>query len=111
MSNDGYRFYENVLGSPKFILAPMVEQSELAFRCLSRELGSQLCYTPMWHAGIFASDEKYRKAAIESAPNDRPLLFQVNIFVQSVICQQIPREYDILSWKISSTVFYLNLFS
>ncbi|XP_057310379.1 tRNA-dihydrouridine(16/17) synthase [NAD(P)(+)]-like [Hydractinia symbiolongicarpus] len=76
MGNEGYRFYENVLGSPKFILAPMVEQSELAFRCLSRELGSQLCYTPMWHAGIFASDEKYRKAAIESAPNDRPLLFQ-----------------------------------
>ena len=75
--NEGYEFYEKVLGSPKYVLAPMVEQSEIAFRLLCRELGAQLCYTPMWHAGIFAKDEKYRNAAIEKAPNDRPLLFQV----------------------------------
>ena len=76
-ANAAYEFYEKVLGSPKHILAPMVEQSELAFRSLCREHGAQLCYTPMWHAGLFVKDEKYRKAAIESAPNDRPLLFQV----------------------------------
>lgn len=70
------RFYEDVLGSPKHILAPMVEQSLLAFRMLSRELGSQLCYTPMWHAGIFVRDRKYRNDAIESTSTDRPLLFQ-----------------------------------
>ena len=79
MTNPGYQFYKNVLGSPKYVLAPMVEQSELAFRFLCRENGAQLCYTPMWHAGIFSKDTKYRTAAIESAPTDRPLLFQVNI--------------------------------
>jgi len=70
------QFYEDVLGSPKHILAPMVEQSLLAFRMMSRELGSQLAYTPMWHAGIFVRDKKYRNEAIESTPKDRPLLFQ-----------------------------------
>lgn len=75
-TNEGYEFYEKVLGSPKYVLAPMVEQSELAYRLLCRELGAQLCYTPMWHAGIFSSEEKYRKAAIEESPVDRPLLYQ-----------------------------------
>ncbi|XP_047143238.1 tRNA-dihydrouridine(16/17) synthase [NAD(P)(+)]-like isoform X1 [Hydra vulgaris] len=79
MSEDvsaAYEFYEKVLGSPKYVLAPMVEQSELAFRSLCREYGAQLCYTPMWHAALFVNNEKYRKAAIETAFHDRPLLFQ-----------------------------------
>lgn len=80
----GYDFYRNVLGSPKHVLAPMVDQSELAFRAMSRELGVDLCYTPMWHAGIFSKDEKYRKAAIEKCPNDRPLLFQVSFLLNDI---------------------------
>jgi len=75
-AEEAQKFYKDVLHSPKHILAPMVEQSELAFRMLSREFGSELCYTPMWHAGIFARDKKYRNDAIETAPKDRPLLFQ-----------------------------------
>ena len=75
--HEGYEFYEKVLGSPKYVLAPMVEQSEVEFRLMCRQLGAQLCYTPMWDAGIFAKDEKYRNTAIENSPNNRPLLFQV----------------------------------
>lgn len=72
----GYEFYEQVLGSPKRILAPMVDQSELAWRMLSRKYGADLCFTPMWHAGIFVRDGNYRNDALHSCAEDRPLVLQ-----------------------------------
>ena len=59
--NDGYHFYKHVLKSPKFVLAPMVAQSELAWRMLARKHGSQLCYTPMCSANTFLLDKNYQK--------------------------------------------------
>ena len=39
--NRGYKFYREVLKSPKYILAPMVDASEYPFRELCRECRSR----------------------------------------------------------------------
>ncbi|QDS77853.1 hypothetical protein FKW77_006752 [Venturia effusa] len=77
----GRAFYESI-GSPKVILAPMVDQSEFAWRMLSRSFMSPesskdlLAYTPMFHARLFADGLAYRqsmfqptKSAIPSPPD------------------------------------------
>ncbi|KAG6899399.1 hypothetical protein C0993_010595 [Termitomyces sp. T159_Od127] len=88
---EGYEFYREVLGSPKFIVAPMVDQSELAFRRLTRRYGAQLVYTPMISAKMFAdtthkyyreqyfdiaSGEEGAASLPSSSDTDRPLIVQ-----------------------------------
>lgn len=48
------------LGRPKYIVAPMVDNSELPFRLLCQKYGAQAAYTPMLHSRIFSETEKYR---------------------------------------------------
>ncbi|KAG0197770.1 tRNA-dihydrouridine(16/17) synthase [NAD(P)(+)]-like protein [Mortierella sp. GBA30] len=79
----GWDFYKSI-GSPKYIVAPMVDQSELAWRILSRRYNADLCYTPMFNAKLFAKEEKYRDehwSGLKNGlggggPNDRPLIAQ-----------------------------------
>ncbi|KAJ4341285.1 tRNA dihydrouridine synthase [Ascochyta clinopodiicola] len=77
----GRAFYESI-GSPKLILAPMVEQSEFAWRLLSRSFlppaqqTNLLAYSPMFHSKMFGDKANYRdshfqplKSTIPSPPD------------------------------------------
>ncbi|KAI1154211.1 dihydrouridine synthase [Nemania diffusa] len=61
----GRAFYES-LGSPRFVVAPMVDQSEFAWRRLTRsfmtpqENEKLLAYTPMFHARLFKESPSYK---------------------------------------------------
>ncbi|GFT24953.1 hypothetical protein NPIL_474111 [Nephila pilipes] len=72
----GYEFWNNVLNSPRYVAAPMVDMSELAFRMLCRQHGSQLCYSPMLHSAQFSQDFLYRKDNFSTCSGDRPLIVQ-----------------------------------
>jgi tRNA-dihydrouridine synthase 1 len=64
------------LQCPTHFVAPMVEQSELAWRILSRKYGAHITYTPMFHAKLFATQEKYRKDQLVTHCADQPLVVQ-----------------------------------
>ncbi|KAI2616670.1 FMN-linked oxidoreductase [Hypomontagnella submonticulosa] len=67
----GRAFYESI-GSPKFIVAPMVDQSEFVWRMLIRSFltpdqkNAVLAYTPMFHARLFEENAKYRDSHFEA---------------------------------------------
>ena len=67
------------LGSPATVCAPMVDQSERAFRLLVRRHGCDLCYTPMLHADLVVRDAAYRRDHVPDAAcaEDRPLIAQL----------------------------------
>ena len=63
-SSSSYDFYRSI-GSPKFVSAPMVDQSELAWRLLVKRNGADLAFSQMMHARNFQTDPKYRRDCID----------------------------------------------
>ncbi|KAB5558538.1 putative dihydrouridine synthase family protein [Coniochaeta sp. 2T2.1] len=68
----GRAFYESI-GSPKHIVAPMVDQSEFAWRMLASTFLPEadrrkiLAYTPMFHARLFVESQRYRDTHFQAA--------------------------------------------
>lgn len=60
--------YERLLASPKFIAAPMVSQSDYAFRTLCRRYGVDCAYTQMYHAKNFALSKAYQDKHMDIYP-------------------------------------------
>ncbi|KAJ5131422.1 tRNA-dihydrouridine synthase [Penicillium bovifimosum] len=61
----GRKFYESI-GSPRYVVAPMVDRSEFAWRMLTRSFMPPndskplLAYSPMFHARMFGEQERVR---------------------------------------------------
>lgn len=65
-------------GNPRYVLAPMVNQSDLSFRLLVRRYGVTLTYTPMLNAGMLVkAKEKYLKTNLTLSEEDHPLVIQL----------------------------------
>jgi len=43
---------------------------------LTRKYGADICYTPMFHARLFSTSDKYRKDMFTPCKEDRPLVVQ-----------------------------------
>ncbi|RKO96674.1 hypothetical protein CXG81DRAFT_11966, partial [Caulochytrium protostelioides] len=73
----GFDFFRQTLRSARHVVAPMVDQSELPWRLLSRRHGADLVYTPMIHARIFSeATPAARRQCFAPHPEDRPVIVQ-----------------------------------
>uniref|UniRef100_A0A672G118 Dihydrouridine synthase 1-like (S. cerevisiae) n=1 Tax=Salarias fasciatus TaxID=181472 RepID=A0A672G118_SALFA len=93
----GFEFWKQTLKEARYVVAPMVDQSELAWRLLSRRHGAQLCYTPMLHAQVFVRDANYRRENLynEVCQEDRPLITQAGVLKAALLAQDYCDAIDL----------------
>jgi tRNA-dihydrouridine synthase 1 len=70
-------WWRHVLHSPTRVLAPMVDQSELAWRLLARRHGAQLVYSPMLNARSCVVHRGYLSTHFDTCSGDGPMLAQL----------------------------------
>lgn len=71
-----YDFWKKI-GSPRTVVAPMVDNSELAFRMQTRAYGASLVYTQMFNSNAFVSSKETRANLFQICEEDRPLVVQI----------------------------------
>ncbi|OQR95368.1 hypothetical protein THRCLA_07934 [Thraustotheca clavata] len=84
MVDAAWKWYREVVNEPRYVCAPMVRQSELAFRLLTREFGCDLTYSPMLPAIELVNAAKCAKPNTDISldffdidSKDRPLIVQI----------------------------------
>jgi tRNA-dihydrouridine synthase len=71
-----YKAY-HALGSPKYFCAPMIGQSELAWRMFVREQGgAHIAYTQMMVSSLFIENKEYQEELFLTCERDKPLAVQ-----------------------------------
>ena len=61
----------------RFCVAPMVGQSDLAFRVATRRWGADCAWTEMFYSERVVSEPGYLESVLESCAEDRPLVVQL----------------------------------
>ena len=97
------------LESLKYVVAPMVGGSELAFRLLCRRYGATIAYTPMMNSEKFAVDAEYRKAEFQTTPEDRPVVAHFsandpNTFLQAAL--HVQDQCDAIGMQCTKLYLY-----
>lgn len=57
VSDSSKESFYNRIGSPQLIVAPMVDQSELPYRMMTRKYGAQLVFTQMFNSNSFINSK------------------------------------------------------
>jgi tRNA-dihydrouridine synthase 1 len=70
-----YEFFQSI-GKPQYIVAPMVDHSDLSYRMLTRKYGADLAYTQMFSSNCFVQSAELRSQLFTTCPEDRPLIVQ-----------------------------------
>ena len=68
----GYEWYR-AIGSPRYILAPMVNVSELTMRVLCRRYNCHMAYTTMLNAFPFTKVKGWPERFLSFCDEDKPL--------------------------------------
>lgn len=95
LSPSSLEFYKSI-GNPTFISAPMVDQSDLAFRLLVKKNGCDLAFSQMMHARNFVIDTNYRKDCIDWDDEAYGNINDANLDRKNLIVQLAGDNEDIL---------------
>ncbi|PIO72704.1 dihydrouridine synthase [Teladorsagia circumcincta] len=83
------------------VVAPMVDQSELAFRMFMRKHGAHITVTPMIHAHLFVNDTTYRRNSLALCEADRPLIVQDEV---DLVCSMVSAVRDFCALPVSCKI-------